>query len=84
LEFLNPTTDKSVGLHALLQHFGWDESNLMAFGDAENDAGMLKSAEIGVAMANAQPAITALTKYHTGTNEEDGVAEFVDKYFKLG
>ncbi|GAT17875.1 Cof-type HAD-IIB family hydrolase [Secundilactobacillus silagei] len=83
LEFLSPTTDKSVGLHALLQHFGWDESNLMAFGDAENDAGMLKSAEIGVAMANAQPAITAMTKYHTGTNEEDGVAEFVDKYFKL-
>ncbi|WP_203649948.1 Cof-type HAD-IIB family hydrolase [Secundilactobacillus yichangensis] len=83
LEFLSPTTDKSVGLHALLQHFGWDESNLMAFGDAENDEGMLKAASVGVAMANAIPEITAITKYHTGTNEEDGVAEFVDKYFKL-
>lgn len=83
LEFLSTTTDKSVGLHALLQHFGWDESNLMAFGDAENDAGMLKAASVGVAMANAIPEITAITNYHTGTNGEDGVAEFVDKYFKL-
>lgn len=83
LEFLSPTTDKSVGLHALLQHFGWDESNLMAFGDAENDEGMLKAASVGVAMANAIPEITAITKYHTGTNEEDGVAQFVDQYFKL-
>ncbi|MCH5462332.1 HAD family phosphatase [Lactobacillus sp. LC28-10] len=83
LEFLSPTTDKAAGLHALLQHFGWDESNLMAFGDAENDAGMLKAASVGVAMANAIPEITALTQYHTGTNEEDGVAEFVNQYFKL-
>lgn len=83
LEFLSLTTDKAVGLHALLHHFGWDESNLMAFGDAENDAGMLQKAAVGVAMANSQPEIAALAKYHTGTNEEDGVAEFVDKYFKL-
>ncbi|MTV82077.1 Cof-type HAD-IIB family hydrolase [Secundilactobacillus folii] len=82
LEFLSTTTDKSVGLHALLNHFEWDESNLMAFGDAENDAGMLKAAKIGVAMANAQPEITAMTSYHTGTNEEDGVAQFVSDYFK--
>lgn len=82
LEFLSLTTDKSVGLKALLSHFDEDFSNLMAFGDAENDAGMLKAAEVGVAMANAQPAITALTQYHTGTNEDDGVAEFVNEYFK--
>ncbi len=34
-------------------------------------------------MANAIPEITAITNYHTGTNEEDGVATFVDEYFKL-
>ncbi len=82
LEFLSLTTDKSVGLKALLRHFDEDYSNLMAFGDAENDAGMLKAAEVGVAMANAQPEITALTSYHTGTNEEDGVAQFVSDYFQ--
>ncbi len=65
-----------------MRHFDEDYSNLMAFGDAENDAGMLKAAEVGVAMANAQPEITALTSYHTGTNEEDGVAQFVSDYFQ--
>lgn len=81
LEFLSPTTDKAVGLHALLAHFGWDERQLMAFGDAENDTGMLKAAQVGVAMANAQPEIAALTQYHTASNEDDGVAQFVNQYF---
>lgn len=81
LEFLSLTTDKSVGLKALLNHFDADYSNLMAFGDAENDTGMLKAAEVGVAMANSQPAILKLTDYHTDTNENDGVAQFVNKYF---
>lgn len=82
LEFLSPTTDKSVGLKALLDHFGLDFSNLMAFGDAENDAGMLKAANVGVAMANSIPEITALTSYHTDTNENDGVAKFITSYFE--
>lgn len=84
LEFLSPTTDKSVGLKALLAHFDESYANLMAFGDAENDAGMLKAAEVGVAMANATPEITALTSYHTSSNEDDGVANFVTDYFKQG
>ncbi|WP_056941990.1 Cof-type HAD-IIB family hydrolase [Secundilactobacillus kimchicus] len=82
LEFLSPTTDKAAGLKALLHHFDLDFSHLMAFGDAENDAGMLKAASVGVAMANSIPEILALTPYHTDTNENDGVAKFVTNYFE--
>ncbi|USS88306.1 Cof-type HAD-IIB family hydrolase [Fructilactobacillus hinvesii] len=81
-EFLPPQVDKSVGLNALLAHFGWDFSNLMAFGDAENDAGMLAKASVGVAMANATPAIKRIANQATTSNDQDGVATFVQRYFQ--
>lgn len=83
LEFLPPHTDKSSGLKALLGHFDESYDNLMAFGDEENDLGMLKAAKVGVAMDNAIPTVKAATTHATLTNDEDGVAVFLEKYFKL-
>ena len=73
--------DKVVGLEALLKYFGMDFSNLMAFGDAENDLGMIKNAEIGVVMENGQQPVKEAGDVITGNNDEDGVAQFVNKYF---
>lgn len=81
LEFLAHDMDKAVGLKALLTHYGWDFTNLMAFGDAENDSGMLQAAQVGVVMANGKPEIKALGTDVTLTNDEDGVAAFIEKYF---
>ncbi|ETO40697.1 Hydrolase (HAD superfamily) [Fructilactobacillus florum 8D] len=82
LEFLPPKVDKVYGLGALLSYFGWDFSNLLAFGDAENDAGMLRQAKIGVAMGNATPEIKQLADEETATNDQDGVALFLEKFMK--
>ncbi|MCG7195393.1 Cof-type HAD-IIB family hydrolase [Fructilactobacillus sanfranciscensis] len=82
LEFLPANSDKAAGLEKLLHHFGWDFSNLMAFGDAENDAGMLEHAEVGVAMENAIPAIKKIANAETLSNDQDGVAVFLKNYFK--
>ncbi|ETY73484.1 Cof-type HAD-IIB family hydrolase [Lactiplantibacillus fabifermentans] len=81
LEFLPNHTDKASGLKQLLSHFDEDYTNLMAFGDEENDLGMLKAAEVGVAMNNAIPAVKAVTTDETLSNDEDGVAVFLEKYF---
>lgn len=81
LEFLPPHTDKASGLQSLLGHFNEDYSNLMAFGDEENDLGMLKAANVGVAMDNAIPAVKAATDHDTLNNDEDGVAVFLENYF---
>lgn len=81
LEFLDHDMDKSVGLKSLLSHYGWDFSNLMAFGDAENDAGMLQNAKVGVVMANGKPEIKRLGTDVTLSNDDDGVAAFIDNYF---
>jgi len=83
LEFLPQHTDKASGLKQLLAHFDDDYCNLMAFGDEENDLGMLKAAKVGVAMDNAIPAVKAIATDHTLNNDDDGVAVFLEKYFSL-
>ncbi len=81
LEFLPQGSDKAVGLEHLLSHFGLNFSDLMAFGDADNDAGMLKAAGDGVVMANGLPAVKAIADHETLSNENDGVARYLTKTF---
>lgn len=50
----------------------------MAFGDADNDVSMLKAAGYGVAMGNAPENVAGFARYRTATNEEDGVARFLE------
>ncbi|AVK63615.1 Cof-type HAD-IIB family hydrolase [Lactobacillus sp. CBA3606] len=81
LEFLPNHTDKASGLTQLLAHFNEQATNLMAFGDEENDLGMLKLAQVGVAMDNAIPAVKAVATATTLSNDDDGVAVFLENYF---
>ncbi|PTM21193.1 Cof-type HAD-IIB family hydrolase [Lactobacillus sp. PFC-70] len=82
LEFLAADMDKAVGLGQLLTHYGWDFTNLMAFGDAENDLGMIKAAGDGVAMLNGQPGVKAVANHQTTRdNNAAGVAGYLDQVF---
>ena len=56
--------------------------NCVACGDGFNDITMIKFAGVGVAMANAQPAVKAASDYVTYSNDEDGLVHVIDKYFK--
>lgn len=65
---------KVQGIEAILTHFGlsWDE--VMAFGDGQNDIGMIEKAAIGVAMGNADEEVKAAADYVTAPAGENGVA----------
>ncbi|MDE6867429.1 MAG: HAD hydrolase family protein, partial [Muribaculaceae bacterium] len=65
--------DKSRGLQAMADHFGFDMSETMAFGDGSNDIGMLKAAGIGVAMGNAAPEVKAAADYVTTNDSDHGI-----------
>jgi hydroxymethylpyrimidine pyrophosphatase-like HAD family hydrolase len=41
---------------------------------------MLETAGISVAMKNALPEVKAVARFETLTNEEDGVAVFLENY----
>lgn len=81
LEFLPPRVNKALGLEHLLDHFDMTFRDLVAFGDADNDAEMLRAAGDGVAMANALPQIKKIADHQTLTNNEDGVAHYLKKEF---
>ncbi|AEJ20880.1 Cof-type HAD-IIB family hydrolase [Gracilinema caldarium] len=85
LEILPPATGKGEALAIVAQLLGIDRSQVMAIGDSMNDESMIRWAGFGVAMANGDPRIKAIAKAITNkTNEEDGVAEFVEQYILKG
>lgn len=65
---------KVIGVQAVLSHFGWAAEEVMAFGDGENDAGMLKLAGIGVAMGNGMDSLKSIADHVTDDVEHGGVS----------
>lgn len=80
LEVVPAGIDKAETLHRLVQQLDIDRELVVAMGDGWNDISMLQFAGHGVAMANAVDEVKAITKYTTLSNEEDGVAYFLEKY----
>jgi Cof subfamily protein (haloacid dehalogenase superfamily) len=75
LEFLNRETDKGVGLAALAAAYRIPREEVIAFGDAGNDAPMLAWAGLGVAVANATDEARAAADYISPySNDESSVA----------
>ncbi len=74
------TTSKADGLSHLMERLGVTAGELMACGDSPNDGAMIRMAEIGVAMGNADDAVKEMADYVTGTNAEDGVAGAIEKF----
>lgn len=66
-------SDKSLGLKAMADHFGFELSETMAFGDGSNDIGMLRAAGIGVAMGNADDKVKEAADYITTADTDHGV-----------
>lgn len=71
--------NKGTGLVNLGKMLGIKRGEIMAFGDGDNDIVMLKEVGIGVAMANAEAKVKEAADYITMSNEEDGVAEAIEK-----
>ena len=56
----------------------------MAFGDGDNDTVMLQEVGFGVAMGNAEEQVKRAADYITLTNDEEGVAEAIEKFVLTG
>lgn len=77
-EFTPLGVDKVRALKDTFEALGIDQSEVMSFGDAQNDLTMIKWAEVGVAMGNAVDEVKAEADYVTGTNNEDGIADALE------
>ncbi|MEA1910271.1 MAG: Cof-type HAD-IIB family hydrolase [Spirochaetota bacterium] len=83
LEFIDGSVSKGHALIELAENLGIETDNIMAFGDGENDISMIQTAAIGVAMENAAPDVKAVSDKITLSNNDDGVAEFLEEFFEL-
>jgi len=72
--------DKGAALKHYCELKGILPSEVIAFGDNYNDVGMIAYAGVSVAMANAVDELKAKAKYITLSNDDDGIAVFLDQY----
>lgn len=81
-EFTAKGIDKAKALDTVLIPMGYKKEEMIAFGDGHNDASMIKYAGIGIAMANAVEDLKEIADEVTLSNEEDGIAYALSKYFE--
>ncbi len=79
VELGGATTSKAHALQALLDEWQMTSQQVMAFGDSENDLGMIQLAGIGVAMANGMEEVRQAADILAESNEEDGVAKIIEQ-----
>lgn len=81
LELVPLGIDKARSLAVLLEKLGMTCEQMVAMGDGYNDLSMIEFAGMGVAMANAQESVRKAADYVTLSNDQDGVAEAVERLF---
>lgn len=72
--------NKGRAMIRLGERLGIRREEIMAFGDGTNDLKMLKEAGTGVAMENAKEEVKKAADYITASNDEEGVARFIEEY----
>lgn len=72
---------KTGSLAALLEKLGLQREGTDCRGDGMNDISMIEYAGLGAAMENAYPPVKEKADIIAPSNDEDGVAEIIAKYF---
>ena len=73
--------DKWSAIDFLRKKLNLEPENIMAIGDNVNDKKMIEKAGMGVAMKGSTPEIINVANDVTDTNNNDGVAKILEKYF---
>lgn len=76
-EVLPKGVDKGLSLLKLADYLGVDRRHTVAVGDYDNDAAMLRTAGLGVAVSNASPMALAAADVVTVSNEENAIAKII-------
>jgi Cof subfamily protein (haloacid dehalogenase superfamily) len=79
VEISAPGVEKAAALADVVKALGIKASEVLAFGDMPNDLTLLRWAGTSVAMSNAHPEVVASADYVTLTNEDDGVADVLER-----
>ena len=81
LEMNHREATKGAALLALCRELSLPVEESAAFGDGTNDLDMIQVAGTGVAMANAAPEVLSAADLVAPSNQEDGVAQVLSRWF---
>lgn len=73
-EIVGQNVSKAVGIRQVSKTLALNGTEVVAFGDSENDLAMLEAADTAVAMGNATAQVKAAADLVTNSNDEDGIA----------
>ncbi|MDR3661368.1 MAG: HAD family hydrolase [Mycobacterium sp.] len=72
---------KATGVAEIIRPLGITADDVVTFGDMPNDIPMLSWAGLGVAMGNAHPEALAAADEVTTSNDDDGVARVLERWW---
>lgn len=72
--------DKAVAMKDAFGILGIGYDEMMAFGDAQNDVGMIEAVRYGIAMGNAVDSLKEVAFDVTDDNDHDGIAKAIYKH----
>jgi len=83
IQIMEQSVDKASALTRIADDYAVPASRVMAIGDAPNDIPMLRWAHLGIAVANAWPEVLAAADATVASNNDDGVAEAIERFARV-
>lgn len=83
-KFSSGNATKENAINFICEKFEIPTEKIIAFGDDFNDIGMLKLCGKGIAMENAISQVKEIADEITLSNNDDGVAKFLEKFLLKG
>ena len=73
IDAMQSGVSKASGIEQLMEHYGVERDEVMAFGDSMNDYEIIRFVGTGCAMSNARPALRAVADRVIGCNRDQAV-----------
>ena len=83
IEVIRAGNNEAMGLRKVTEYCNVTLDDVIAFGDEVNDLEMLSEAGLGVAMGNASAEAKSAANHVTLSNEENGIAIFLEEYLNI-
>ena len=78
MQIMDRSATKWNGIKTMLKNCGYSENEVVYFGDDHDDVEPIKNCGIGIAVSNAIGEVKAVADYVVKSNDEDGVARFIE------
>ena len=79
IQIMSKNATKWNGIKKMLSHFNISSDDAVYFGDDNDDIESIKHCGLGVAVSNAIPKVLEIADKITNSNDEDGVAKFIEE-----